>query len=705
MDAEIVFEISADDLLAGNYGAGIYPDETAAIGRTDSDAGFACIVSESGDVYWRLGNDSCAALMELHGFRDDGSYVGLHVVSDNGEKYPYLYPDGHWKMLAYNADIPDWFTGGMKAAAWSAFAEWKAAVYGTEAVPGILDYNGLLALSAADTLSASPAAATDGDVAAFVSFIRDVNALVTFMRNSVTMTLENSVGPAVSNDAYNYGIKEATDIAKNSGGASSELPSDVSNVGVIQSNFYAAVVGSFFDVPAGDWVYYAGAADGYPYASAKYLWDRGMYASQSSDGTWRLRAANGGKVLYAVHDDEVSVKNAFAAVVAEDGTVYWKSGLDNVDLVKAYYRLDGGSEYAEVQVKPVLDADTASFTLPDGNNTSAIRVFPYLDENSAWTAYILNGGAPAWYGPAHEAALLAARAAWKEDVYGGFDFEAALGSFPESTRQVAEYADEDVELLAEWASVWHNISDKGVDPTAAIILSGYKRVGNNLWDDFDAYLLSAWRAVHSECPGSVVIEGYFRALGLEEKDWDSKLKNTVGNSVSDVMEALAGYYFSNISEWEYYDGDAAGYPYASGAALVLKNLVPYTDGVSWYLASGEDAEIVFEIPAADLLAGNYGNGKSSLDLLVGADGAVTASARLDAGGYANAVIVVALYDRGGGLLALNSKTVPAADGGLAGLSASVSIGHNADAAAAKAFVWDAATFAPLAGAAYAKLGD
>lgn len=570
--------------------------DSVKLEMTDTDKGFACVVSAEGNVYWQVGKDSCDDLMELYSLKTDESCIGIHVVPDNSEEYPYLYPDEPWTMLVYNAESPSWFTAEMEEAVWSAFEEWKNTVY------SIFDYKALLELKTNDTIAAAPAdnyVPTEEDIEAFMGYALDTNSLVTFMRSSVLNTIQAAVGQSVSSDAYNYIQKIRSELNTQDMIVGILTPFNVSSAGVIQSNFYAAIVGSFFDVDK--WVYYAGVAEGYPYVSAVYMWNHGMVPSQDSDTVWRLHSANGGQILYTLQDEVVSTKNAFAAIVGKDGTVYWKTGMDNVDLIRDSFGLTDG-EYVEVQVKPVLDKESAALVLQDGYNPDATIIFPYLDEKSVWTIFVLNEDTPEWYGTDQERAVMAACDEWKKDVYSGFDFESAGTAFTEETRKVTEYTDEDITLLTEWVDAWHNVSDKGVSPTAAIVLSGYESVSSNLWDDFDSYLLSCWRAKHTECPGSVVIYGYFKAQGItNEEDYDNDIRNVVGNSVSDVMEALAGYYYSNIDTWEYYDGDLTGYPFEAGAKLVLKNLVPFTDGKNWYLSSGEDASIVYQIDEASLL--------------------------------------------------------------------------------------------------------
>ena len=144
-----------------------------------------------------------------------------------------------------------------------------------------------------------------------------------------------------------------------------------------------------------------------------------------------------------------------------------------------------------------------------------------------------------------------------------------------------------------------------MDPTAMIKLSGHKNVGSSIWDQADEYFLSTWRVQHSDCPGAVVSSGYWGRLGITDRqDYISSVNDALANSVSDAMEALTGKFFAGSEEWEWvgYTGDAEGYPYEAAAELIMHNLVPSTDGTNWYLSSGMDADIVFEITEEELLA-------------------------------------------------------------------------------------------------------
>ena len=565
--------------------------------QTNEDKGFGCIISENGDVYWKTGTDSCDDLKEIYELDNSKNYLSIHIVPDNDEKYPYLYPDEPWIMMTYNMETPEWFTDEMSDTVWDAFGEWKNSVY------NVLDYKGLLSLSAQDTIDIAPDdnyQISSEDIDQFISFTQDVDSCVTYIRVSVYNTLYASIGTSVGSDAVNYMNNEIRKPAVEAGKVEDRIvPLGVSNVGVIQSNFYAAILGGY--LKEDNWIYYTGNAGGYPYEAAVYLWKNGLYPSQDSNLMWRLHSANGGEILYEISNDKITAKKAFAVVLKEDGTTYWKIGLDDTSSIKEEFDLKDG-DYVEVQVFPGLDESIADIVLPDGNNPEATRVFPYLDKNTIWTVNVLNEEIPEWYNDSYEEALLNACTEWKSSIFSNLDFEAAKEVFTEKTKEKAEYTADDIKLLAEWATVWHDIYDKGIEPTVAIKLTGYEYVGRSVWDDFDAYLLSAWRAQHTQCPGKVALAGYCTFMGVDENGFDKTISDVVGNSVSDVMEALAAYYFDGIDGWKYYDGDQSVFPFKSGVELVIKNLVPYTDGEYWYLCTGENAEVVYQISETELLS-------------------------------------------------------------------------------------------------------
>lgn len=558
-----------------------------------SERGFVCLVTQECEIYWEKGVETFEDLMEINGLTEEDNIAKVWMYPNNGEAYPYLYPEGEWEMRFFEDQTPEWFGEDQEAIIETAFEEWKSEVYN-------FDYEAVRNLTADDTINAAPGEGyevSEEDISAFLQYIYLENSLCTYIKTSVNDTIVVETGAAVASDVWNYVNRDVGETAKHVPDVGSMLRDmGVSNVGVVQNDFTGAVTGRYFDVD--EWLYYGEETEGYPYECAVYLWDHGLTISEDSDGIWRLHSAADGEIYYEIANEEVTSSNAFACVADSEGNVYWQQSLDDCDTIRTAFALAEDGDYAEIQVKPVVNEETAELVLPDGNNTDVLRYFPYLDATAEWTVVVRNE-TPEWYGEETEAAVLEAFEQWKEELYGTFDFEAATQIFTEDTKNVSDYTDEDIELMKEWAIAWHELKDQKVNPTAMIKGIGYENVGSSLWLELDAYLLSAWRAQHAACPGDVAQAGYFAAQGItDSQQYDHTIGDIVGDSVSDVMEALAGTFFSNIEEWQTEDGE---YIYAAAAELLSRGLVPYTDGTDWYLCSGENCEIVYQISEKELL--------------------------------------------------------------------------------------------------------
>lgn len=565
-----------------------------------AEQGFICLVTEEGTVYWDMAANTFDRLASVSGIGEDLRYVKLEVVPDNGEAYPYLYPEKDWKLLIYEEEAPDWLTDDMKESVMDAFGEWKDAVYVT------FDYEAFRAMTAADTTEAAPGEGyepTEEEMAAFREYVILEDSLCTYLKTSVNDTLAAAYGPAIAADIWNYmnnSVGNEAEHAANLGGLIREM--GLSNVGSVQKDFYGCVAGHFAELE--NWNYYAGDIEGYPYECAYFLWSHGLSVSQDSNKLWRLHSADGGEIYAEIPDEEVSVSKAFACVAGEDGSLYWGRSLDNTDSIRRAYDLAADGAFVNVRVEPVLDYEKAELTLPDGNNPDVTKYFPYFDSTTEWKLTVLDDETPEWFDEGAQEAVMAACDEWKADVLDSFRFEEASAVFTEETQKVAAYTEEDVALLREWAIVWNSLKDQQMDPTTVIKASGHDNVGSSVWDQADEYFLSTWRVQHSDCPGAVVSNGYWGRLGITDRnDYISSVNDTLANSVSDAMEALTGKFFEGAEDWEWsgYQGEADGYPYESAAELITRNLVPCTDGTNWYLSSGMDAEIVFEISEEELL--------------------------------------------------------------------------------------------------------
>ena len=96
---------------------------------------FSCIVMRNGIVYWQVGMDSHDDLISKFKVRDDTtdmeeiSHAKIEIIPDNANKYPYLYPDGKWKLIIDERVRPSWLLKTHEDGAWKAWTKWKEQVY------------------------------------------------------------------------------------------------------------------------------------------------------------------------------------------------------------------------------------------------------------------------------------------------------------------------------------------------------------------------------------------------------------------------------------------------------------------------------------------------------------------------------------------------------------------------------------------------
>ena len=70
--------------------------------------------------------------------------------------------------------------------------------------------------------------------------------------------------------------------------------------------------------------------------------------------------------------------------------------------------------------------------------------------------------------------------------------------------------------------------------------------------------------------------------------------NSVWDSVRDSVWVYIGSLFPNITHWRHVDHEPGVYPFAAGAELWRRGLVPSYDGTVWRLHAGPQAEIVWQ---------------------------------------------------------------------------------------------------------------
>ena len=133
------------------------PLEVTAVQASDgqNEEGFVAILAEDGTVYSELAVESFSTLIKRNGLTDDGHIAKVAVIPDSEDEYPYLTPDGAWKVVIFG-DIPAWYTGESEAAVLTAFEAWKAEVY------TIFDPSVILSLVNPQTIEVTEADVTNG---------------------------------------------------------------------------------------------------------------------------------------------------------------------------------------------------------------------------------------------------------------------------------------------------------------------------------------------------------------------------------------------------------------------------------------------------------------------------------------------------------------------------------------------------------------
>ncbi|MBR1560673.1 MAG: hypothetical protein IJ646_10585 [Clostridia bacterium] len=284
-----------------------------------AEAGFVAILAQDGTIYSEFAVESFASLIKANDLTDDASILKLAVIPDNGEEYPYLYPDGDWKIVAFADALPEWYDADAEAAVLEAFEAWKAEAY------SIFDPAVLLDLQNPQAVDVDMTGVSD-DIQQTLDRWADVdtNWMVCYVRNGVPTTTQAAVGKSIANDAWNYAVNMIwTQTGEDLAGHS-------------QVDLIAAYVGSAFPGIT-EWQGYFGSGEGYPFAdgakliASGYLYANGLYSAKE------VKAFDDDydpdQYLQLTRLAEVKVNDtgaAFACLIDEDGNVYWSLGTDYV---------------------------------------------------------------------------------------------------------------------------------------------------------------------------------------------------------------------------------------------------------------------------------------------------------------------------------------------------------------------------------------
>lgn len=531
---------------------------------TPSNADFSCVISESGEVAWKMNMTDFEKLAKR--LSDDSDYVKVEVLPQNDEAYPYLYPDSEWKMYLLEEEVPEWFNAEYAQKVQDAFEEWKEEAYSK------IDLDELFHIT--DPRDAEVKEPDEDDIQNMLDWIETYNYVSAYPRTATLDTIVNAVGSSLGYDAWNY-VNETVweDVMEQA--PVNAIVQEVTGskaAGEKQESMLGALVGSAFPGIT-EWKYYVGTAEGYPYQAAVDLLAAGYMVSYGD--MWRLHSVgDGGAIVYEL-EEEISSK-AYACVVDENGEVYDQLGNDFCDGIITENGLDK-------------------------ENVVMINVLPedYADPDGSWTVTILNDETPEWYSEDMEAAVMDAFETWKETVYAAFDYEAIKNCLTDeeifgSAR--VDVPDEAKEALKEWAVLWNDATDNGYKLDATIGAAAWEVVGSTIWDETDGIILANYKLNHEGCPGSTTSPALAEYLGGE---MDSATDDAVGDTISDGYAAFRGSFISGICLDE--NGE---YLYQPAADLWNMGYIPMSDGITWWLLSGPDGDVqvVYEASNSELLA-------------------------------------------------------------------------------------------------------
>ena len=294
-----------------------------------AEEGFVAILTAGGEVYSKLAVDSFAALIREFAIPEETDAVKIAVIPDNGEAYPYLYPDSPWKVVIFDDEIPAWYDAAAEKKVMDAFEGWKAEAY------SIFDPSVILGLVNPQTIEVTAADVTD-EIQATLDKWSDVdsNWMVCYVRNAVPTTTQGAVGKSIANDAWNYVVNMVwTQTGEDLAGHS-------------QVDLIASYIGSAFP-GIETWQGYFGSESGYPFASGAkllasgFLYSRGLYSAKEVKEFNDNYDPEAYKVLTQLAEaNESETGGAFACLVDKDGNVSWKLGIDYVSGLFAEFDVD-----------------------------------------------------------------------------------------------------------------------------------------------------------------------------------------------------------------------------------------------------------------------------------------------------------------------------------------------------------------------------
>jgi hypothetical protein len=230
---------------------------------------FSCLVTKD-KVYWKVGVDSHDALEKEFNlnppktdkYREDDTeiFARVEIVPNNGEKYPYLYPELDWKFKLDEDIKPIWFTNKQEKMALEAHKQWKDIIY---------QFNYKETRNPFNPLNVRKHKPTKSDLL----LLKEWDSVGDSVRDSVWDSVWDSVGVSVW-----------------------------ASVGASVGDSVGVSVGSLF--PNIKVWKYCKQSDKYPYQPCVDLWQHGLIPS--FDGkVWRLHSGKNADIVFEISKEEL----------------------------------------------------------------------------------------------------------------------------------------------------------------------------------------------------------------------------------------------------------------------------------------------------------------------------------------------------------------------------------------------------------------
>ncbi len=168
-----------------------------------------------------------------------------------------------------------------------------------------------------------------------------------------------------------------------------------------------------------------------------------------------------------------------------------------------------------------------------------------------------------------------------------FDFSKISKPFDPSTVGKHDPTPEDISNFKEWISVYNSLcTSVRVSVKDTIMAAIGESDGAKVWDSLYTFGENVMRKAQ-------VGPAVEKASGLK----------SAGVKQEDLIAALIGSYFPDITKWRYYEGGLAGYPYRSAVELWNHGFIVSLDmGGTWRLHSARDGSIVYAIENKDVVS-------------------------------------------------------------------------------------------------------